>query len=77
MFYVYLLASKPYGTLCVGTTSDLARRIWEHKNKLVPALPNGTASIGWFGLRPRFSGRRASPRETTQGMETRLENQSA
>jgi len=38
MFYVYLLASKPYGTLYVGVTSDLARRVWEHKLKLVPGL---------------------------------------
>ena len=30
MFYVYLLASKPYGTLYVGLTSELARRMWEH-----------------------------------------------
>jgi putative endonuclease len=36
MFYVYLLASKPYGTLYVGVTSDLARRVWEHKIKAVP-----------------------------------------
>ena len=38
MFYVYLLASRPYGTLYVGTTSDLVRRIWEHKNGLVPGF---------------------------------------
>ena len=33
MYCVYLLASKPYGTLYVGVTSDLGRRILEHKNK--------------------------------------------
>jgi putative endonuclease len=38
MFYVYLLASKPYGTLYIGTTSDLPRRVWEHKQKLVPGF---------------------------------------
>jgi putative endonuclease len=38
MFYVYLLASQPYGTLYIGTTSDLARRIWEHKKKLAPGF---------------------------------------
>ena len=38
MYYVYLLASKPYGTLYVGVTSDLERRVAEHKNKLVPGF---------------------------------------
>jgi putative endonuclease len=32
---VYILASKPYGTLYTGVTSDLARRIWEHREGLV------------------------------------------
>ena len=35
MHFVYLLASKPYGTLHVGVTSDLAKRLAEHKAKLV------------------------------------------
>jgi putative endonuclease len=38
MYYIYLLASKPHGTLYIGTTSDLGRRVWEHKNKLVPGF---------------------------------------
>jgi len=32
---VYLLANKKNGTLYVGVTSDLAKRVWEHKNNLV------------------------------------------
>lgn len=31
-FFVYILASKRYGTIYVGITSDLTKRIWEHKN---------------------------------------------
>ena len=29
---VYLLASRPHGTLYVGVTSDLVKRVWQHKN---------------------------------------------
>ena len=32
--FVYILFSKPNGTLYVGVTSDLTKRIFEHKNKL-------------------------------------------
>jgi len=31
---VYLLANKRNGTLYVGVTSNLVKRIWEHKNDL-------------------------------------------
>ena len=32
---VYILASKKNGTLYTGVTSDLVKRVWEHKNNLV------------------------------------------
>jgi len=31
----YILASRPNGTLYVGVTSDLPKRVWQHKNDLV------------------------------------------
>jgi putative endonuclease len=34
-FFVYVLASQRNGTLYVGVTNNLARRMLEHKNKLV------------------------------------------
>jgi putative endonuclease len=35
IYYIYILASQRNGALYVGVTSNLIRRIWEHKNKLV------------------------------------------
>lgn len=32
---VYILASKPFGTLYSGVTSNLVQRVWQHKNGLV------------------------------------------
>lgn len=37
-YFVYILASKKNGTLYVGLTNQLARRIQEHKDKLVPGF---------------------------------------
>jgi putative endonuclease len=34
-FYVYILASGRNGTLYVGVTSDLVKRVWQHKNDVV------------------------------------------
>ena len=37
-FFVYILARKRNGTLYVGVTDNLARRMSEHKAKLVPGF---------------------------------------
>ena len=36
--WVYMLASGRNGTLYVGVTADLVRRVWEHKNGVVPGF---------------------------------------
>lgn len=50
MFYVYLLASRHYGTLYCGSTNDLARRAWEHKAKVVPGFTAkyGVTLLVWY-----------------------------
>ena len=50
MFYTYILASKPQGTLYVGMISDLLKRLWEHENKVVPGFTRqyGVDRLAWF-----------------------------
>ena len=48
--YVYLLASKKNGTLYVGVTSDLPRRLHEHQNGLVEGFTKryGIKLLVWY-----------------------------
>jgi len=34
-YHVYILANRPDGTLYIGVTGDLIRRIWQHKKKIL------------------------------------------
>lgn len=36
--YVYILTNKPVGVLYIGVTSDLARRIEQHRSRAVPGF---------------------------------------
>ena len=49
---VYILASKRNGTLYVGVTSDLAKRIWEHKNNMVEGFTKRymVKQLVWYEL---------------------------
>jgi putative endonuclease len=50
MYYVYLLASQKDGTLYVGVTRDLVRRVYEHKEKIIPGFTSryGVDRLVWF-----------------------------
>jgi putative endonuclease len=49
---VYILSSKRNGTLYVGVTSDLVKRIWEHKNNLVEGFTKryGVHQLVWYEI---------------------------
>ena len=49
---VYLLANKRNGTLYVGVTSDLVKRIWEHKNNMVEEFTKqyNVHQLVWYEL---------------------------
>ncbi len=47
---VYIMASRRRGTLYVGVTSDLVKRVWEHKNNVVPGFTKryGIHALVWY-----------------------------
>ena len=49
---VYILASRKNGTLYTGVTSDLAKRLWEHKNNVVEGFTKryGVHILVWYEL---------------------------
>ena len=49
-FWVYMLASRRNGTLYVGMTDDLVRRVWQHKSGIVGGFTKkyGVNSLVWY-----------------------------
>lgn len=37
-YWVYILTNRRNGTLYIGVTNNLARRVWEHRQKVVPGF---------------------------------------
>ena len=52
--FVYLLASKPNGTLYLGVTSDLVRRVGQHRTGETPGFTSryGVSRLVWFERHP-------------------------
>ena len=50
--YVYILFNKRNGTLYVGVTSDLVKRVYEHKNKFVQGFTSkyGVDKLGYYEI---------------------------
>lgn len=48
--YVYIMANRRNGTLYLGVTSDLIKRVYEHRNGQVPGFTKryGCKLLVWF-----------------------------
>ena len=49
---VYIMTNKRNGTLYIGVTSDLIKRVWEHKNSMVQGFTKryGIHLLVWYEL---------------------------
>lgn len=49
-FFVYILANERNGTLYTGSTDDLAKRVWQHKNKIFPGFTSkyDVDRLAWY-----------------------------
>ena len=55
---IYIMASHRNGTLYIGVTSDLARRVWEHRESIVDGFTKryGLKRLVWFEYRESMVG---------------------
>ena len=49
-YYVYIMASRKNGTLYIGVTNDLLRRVWQHKNDVHDGFTQkyGVHRLVWY-----------------------------
>jgi len=49
---IYILASKRNGTLYIGVTSDLVKRVWQHKNDVTEGFTSKyhVHNLVWYEL---------------------------
>jgi putative endonuclease len=50
--YVYILASRKHGTLYLGVTNNIVRRVYEHRTKVVAGFTAryGVGKLVWFEI---------------------------
>jgi putative endonuclease len=51
-YYVYILASRKDGTIYIGVTNDIVRRVYEHRQKAVPGFTSkyNITQLVWFEI---------------------------
>lgn len=78
-FYVYVLATKKNGTFYVGVTSDLVKRIWEHKNDVVEGFTKkyGVKTLVYYEVfeDPENAIKRHKTRKETEEVDAYVQNE--
>ncbi len=48
--WVYIVTNRPNGTLCLGVTSHLAQRAWQHRTGALPGFTKryGLGHLVWY-----------------------------
>jgi putative endonuclease len=72
-FWVYILASRLGGTLYIGVTNDLVRRVYEHRSKFVPGFTR-RYSVERLVYFEQFSTAEAAIKREKQLKESPMEN---
>jgi len=74
-FYVYILSSKRNGTLYIGVTSDLIKRVYEHKDNVVDGFSKkyNIHHLVWYEAHETVDGAiiREADKEVEQAMEVK------
>ena len=65
--YVYILFNKQNGTLYVGVTSDLVKRIFQHKNKFADGFTKkyNIDKLGYYEIYDNIETKRSIKKEKT------------
>ncbi len=63
---VYIMANQRNGTLYIGVTSDLVKRVWEHKNNMTEGFTQryNVHHLVWYELHDTMTGKAVESMET-------------
>ena len=63
-----MLASHRKGTLYIGVTSDIVRRVWQHRSGDIPGFTTryGVERLVWFEMHPDMTGAIAHEKQLKQ-----------
>ncbi len=73
--YVYIITNRHHRVLYTGVTSDLVKRIWQHKQKAVPGFTQryNCDQLVWFEQTPEITAAIAREKQIKAGSRNRKE----